>query len=96
MNEQTQKAVDLLKSQATGEAVVVETEKKELSAADKALDEAIQQMKQQLRFEKKETLIHQWIGLYAQVIQLTKENEVLREKQKQTTAESSAAAKGNE
>ena len=54
------------------------------------LENAIADMKRQLAKESKNSLIRQWIGLYAQVIQLTQENLALKkalgEQQTNTTA----------
>ena len=41
------------------------------------LDNAVADMKRQLRQESKSYLIRTWIGLYAQVIQLSKQTENL-------------------
>ena len=43
-----------------------------------SIENAIADMKRQLRTESKSYLIRTWIGLYAQVVQLTKEIEVLK------------------
>jgi hypothetical protein len=43
------------------------------------IDNAVADMKRQLRGESKSNLIRQWIGLYAQVIQLGQENSRLKQ-----------------
>ena len=43
-----------------------------------SIENAVADMKRQLRTESKSYLIRTWIGLYAQVVQLTKEIEVLK------------------
>ena len=56
--EQTQKAVDLMKAAAKESPEMVE---------------AVEDMRRQLRLEKKEFIITQWLALYAQVIFLQEE-----------------------
>lgn len=55
------------------------------------LENAIADMKRQLRTESKSALIRQWIGLYAQVIQLSEENQKLKVQLKQNTVASAPA-----
>ena len=79
---------------AADAAAILESKKQIEAEASKVtnLENAIADMKRQLRAESKASLIRQWIGLYAQVVQLEKENETLKEENKKLkTAESSAA-----
>ena len=69
-----------------GEEIKKEKERQQMAN----LENAIADMKRQLAKESKNSLIRQWIGLYAQVIQLNQEIETLKkalgEKQTNTVA----------
>lgn len=60
------------------------------------LENAIADMKRQLRAESKSYLIKSWIGLYAQVIQQVKEIERLNEIIKSNKPNTEASAPVNE
>jgi hypothetical protein len=56
-----------------------------------SIDNAVADMKRQLAKESKNNLIRQWIGLYAQVVQLAQENEKLKSQLKLKTEASASA-----
>ncbi len=60
------------------------------------LENAISDMRRQLRGESKSEIIRQWIGLYAQVIQLTKELNAIREFNKKRDEASASEGKKDE